>query len=114
LSDIEFNFRKYALNELILNAQNDLPLDTYYPDGLRRLISHDEESNTSYIETLRVYLNNNMAATKTAGDLFIHRSTLLERLDRINAILKEDLKDPDVRLQLMIILKALEIEKQLK
>ena len=55
-----------------------------------------------------------MAATKTAGDLFIHRSTLLERLDRINAILKEDLKDPDVRLQLMIILKALEIEKQLK
>ena len=109
-----YNFRKYALNELILNAQNDLPLDTYYPDGLRRLISHDEESNTSYIETLRVYLNNNMAATKTAGDLFIHRSTLLERLDRINAILKEDLKDPDVRLQLMIILKALEIEKQLK
>ena len=113
-NDKFYNFKNYALNELISNAQNDLPLDTYYSDGLRRLISHDEESHTSYLETLRVYLNNNMAATKTASDLFIHRSTLLERLERINTILGEDLKDPDVRLQYLIILKAMEIEEQLK
>lgn len=102
-----YHFRDYVLYELISNAQADLPLDMYYPDGLRQLIEHDKASSISYVDTLRTYLNNHMAVTKTARDLFIHRSTLLERLDRIETILKEDLKDPDIRLQLQILLKAL-------
>ena len=84
----------------------------YYPDGLRRLIEHDKDSSISYVDTLRTYLNNHMAVTKTARDLFIHRSTLLERLVRIRDILKEDLTDPDIRLQIQILLRALLFKQQ--
>ena len=109
---ILYRFKDYVLYELISNAQADLPLDMYCPDGLRRLIEHDKTSSISYVATLRTYLNNHMAVTKTARDLFIHRSTLLERLDRISGILKEDLNDPDIRLQLQILLKALLFRQQ--
>lgn len=110
--EIMYHFRDYVLYELISNAQADLPLDMYYPDGLRRLIEHDKDSSISYVDTLRTYLNNHMAVTKTARDLFIHRSTLLERLDRIRDILKEDLTDPDIRLQIQILLRALLFKQQ--
>ena len=105
-----YNFDDYALTELILNAQSDLPLDMYFSDGLRSLLDHDREAPISYIETLRVYLSQNMNVTRTAAELFIHRSTLLERLSRIERELGEDLDDPDVRLRLQILLKALEMQ----
>ncbi|MBQ8469608.1 MAG: helix-turn-helix domain-containing protein, partial [Clostridia bacterium] len=94
-------FESYALKELIINAPGDQPLEMYYSDGLKRLFEHDETSSTSYIETLRTYLNNNMNVTATAAALYIHRSTLLERLSRIKKELWDDLEDPEVRLRLM-------------
>ena len=72
-------------------------------EGLPPLLS-------STAETLRVYLSQNMNVTRTAAELFIHRSTLLERLSRIARELGEDLEDPDVRLRLQILLKALEMQ----
>lgn len=102
-------FENYALEELIINAPGEQPLEMYYSDGLKRLFAHDAQSQTSYIETLRTYLNNNMNVTATAKALYIHRSTLLERLTRIKKELWDDLSDPDVQLRLRIILKALEL-----
>lgn len=102
-------YENYALEELIINAPGDQPLEMYYSDGLKRLFEHDATSSTSYIETLRTYLNNNMNVTATAAQLYIHRSTLMERLSRIRKELWDDLEDPEVRLRLMIVLKALEL-----
>ncbi len=114
LSDPEkkcFSFDEYALMELILNAQKDLPLEMYFPEGLQRLFSHDKKSPTSYVDTLHVYLDHNMNITRTASALYIHRSTLIERLARIERELGEDLNDPDVRLRILILLKAIDIQK---
>ncbi len=108
-----YYFQNYALIELIINAQNDLPLEMYYSDSLYRLFEHDKTSNVSYIDTLRVYLNSNMNITDTANKLYIHRSTLIERLSHIKEKLSEDLDDPDTRLLLQIILKALELRDTL-
>ncbi len=110
--DTFYFFENYALEELIINAPNDQPLEMYYSEGLKRLFAHDENSATSYIETLHTYLNNNMNVTATATELYVHRSTLLERLSRIKKDLDADLEDPDVRLQLLILLKALDLRKK--
>lgn len=109
-----YYFRDYALTELIINAQGDLPIDLYFSEGLRHLFEHDLSSPVSYIETLRVYLDQNMSITKTATELYIHRSTLLERIARIERELGEDLKDPEIRLQIQIILKAMQIQDEIK
>jgi len=110
-NETHYYFEDYALTELIINAQNDLPLEMYYSEGFQSLLEHDRTSSTSYLETLRSYLENNMSVTSTAADLHIHRSTLLERLSRIRKELPDNLEDPDVRLRLRIILKARQIQE---
>ncbi len=81
----------------------------YYSDGLRKLLKHDETASISYMDTLKVFLENNMSITATASELFIHRTTLIDRIERIERELQIDLKDPSERLKLDIILKAKEI-----
>ena len=108
-SETIHTFQDHALEDMIVGSLGELPLDMLCPDGLRRLMEHDEESTTSYIETLRIYLDNNTNITKTANDLFVHRSTLLERLSRIKRELDVDLDDPDTQLRIRMLLKAMEI-----
>ena len=79
---------------------------------MNRLKEHDDHSQVSYLHTLRVYLDNNLSVTKTASALFLHRSTLLDRLAHITAMLGSDLKDPDYCLTLGIILRAESKQKQ--
>jgi DNA-binding PucR family transcriptional regulator len=81
----------------------------YFSEGLRCLAAHDAESDVSYLDTLRVYLNNNMSISKTAAALYIHRSTLLERITRIKRDLRIDLQNPDERLRIQILLKAMQV-----
>ena len=59
-----------------------------------------------------MYLENDRNVTATAAALYVHRSTLLERLSRIKKELWDDLDDPEVRLRLLIVLKALELQKK--
>ena len=105
-------FQDHALEDMIVGALGELPLTMLCPPGLVRLIEHDDSSPTSYIETLRCYLDNNMGVAKTAAELYVHRSTLLERLARIRRELELDLDDPDVQLRLRMLLKAMEIREQ--
>ena len=106
-------YQDYALTGMIVNALGDMPVEMLFSEGLRRLAAHDETSPTSYVETLRALLDHNMSVTKTARALYVHRSTLLERLSRIQRLLGEDLDDADVRLRLQMVLKALSIRDAL-
>ena len=107
-------FQDYALTELIVNALGKLPAEMYYSQGLRRLAEHDSSAPVSYIETLRAYLDRNMSITRTAAALYLNRSTLLERIGRIKRELGSDLQDPEERLRLQILLKAMEIQAALQ
>ena len=107
-------FQDYALTELIVNALGKLPAEMYYSQGLRRLAEHDSSAPVSYIETLRAYLDRNMSITRTAAALYLNRSTLLERIGRIKRELGSDLQDPEERLRLQVLLKAMEIQAALQ
>ncbi len=107
-------FSEFALSELIANSFGSFPVDAYLPNGFRRLLLHDSEGDVSYLETLAVFLEENMSYSRAARRLFIHRSTLIERISRIEGQLSLNLSDPDQRLQLQIILKALFLEKNMK
>lgn len=105
-------FSDYALCEMVVNSFGGFPTEAYFPMGFRSLLQHDNESDVSYLETLSVFLEENMSYAKAARRLFIHRSTLIERMTRIQQELALDLDDPDKRLQLQIVLKALHIESK--
>lgn len=110
-ADKYYAFQEYALTELVINSLGRLPTELFFSGGMRRLYAHDMDASVSYLETLRVYLNNNMNITKTAADLYVHRSTLLERIARIERELDADLLDPDVRLRIQLLLKAMQLHE---
>ena len=106
-------FQDFALQDMVVSSLGEIPLELWCPEGFRRLIEHDRASSTSYIQTLRTYLACSMGATQAAARLYVHRSTLLERLARIKRELGLDLDDPDTRLRIELLLKALEIRENL-
>lgn len=109
-----YRFSEFILQEMIANSLDGIPVDAYFPEGFRELMEHDKSSGVSYLETLSVFLDENMSYAKAARRLYIHRSTLIERLCRIENDLSLNLNDPDQRLLIRIILKALDIEKIMK
>ena len=81
----------------------------FYSSGLAKLKKRDLHSQVSYTETLKTFLDNNMSLSKTAEKLYIHRSSLIDRLSRIIELTEFNLYDPDTRLELSLILRAEEL-----
>ena len=65
-------------------------------------MDYDEKHNTKLGETLETYLTLERNVVQTARALFIHRSTLFYRLDRIHQITGLDLDNPRIRLYLLM------------
>ncbi|MDO5544746.1 MAG: helix-turn-helix domain-containing protein [Eubacteriales bacterium] len=109
---VYYLFSDYVLRYMMYSCMGEFPSTLLFTEGFRRLEEYNRQASADYLETLQIYLNNNMNVTKTAEDLMIHRSTLLERLKRIEKLLESDLKDPDERLCLSIILKIDQIQRK--
>ena len=112
-SDLYY-FQSYALISLIINSTGNLPAEAYFSERLQKLIEHDKTGPISYLDTLRVFLRNSHSYSQTAQELYIHRSTVIDRIQRIERELNVDLKDADTCLHLEIILKAMEIENMVQ
>lgn len=107
-------FQDVALREMVMNSLGDIPIELRLPEGLRRLVEHDRSAPTSYVETLHVFLECNMSVSAAANRLFVHRSTLMERIQRIKRELGLDLDDPDTQLLLRMLLKAMQMRDELR
>ena len=99
-------FEDCILPLLLKNATADIPARFFYSEGLLRLAAHDAAAPVSYLDTLKVYLDCSMSVAETARRLHLHRSSLIDRLERITQILDCDLKDPESRLAIQIVLFA--------
>ena len=79
-----------------------IPSRLIYHQGLCTLRAYDEANNTDLYETLRQYLNCGQNTTQTARVLYIHRNSLMYRLEKIWQLTELDLSDPEVRIRLML------------
>ena len=105
-------FSQVAMTYILEQATKRLPGTMICHEGLLELKKHDEENQTQYMETLRVYLEQHLSATQAARELFIHRSTFLYRLDRIREILQSDLDDSEEIFYLELSFRLLEQEEE--
>lgn len=77
------------------------------------LMDYDKEYNTTYYQSLSVYLNCMCNSHLAAQTLCIHRNTMLYRLNKINDICHCDLSDPKLCRRLMVSLWVLELAEQI-
>lgn len=95
----------YQFEDFALEYLTDIALDQKTPDlicssKLQLLKQYDKENKTEFYRTLHLYLKNDRNAVQTAKELYLHRSTLFYRLNRIRDIITINLDDPKERLYL--------------
>ena len=77
-------------------------LGRFYQEHLSPLESYDAEWETELVETLKVYLKQGYNLNSAAKELFVHRHTMRYRLEQIAELLKVDIDDFEVLLNLQI------------
>lgn len=102
------DFEKHVLAYLLECCTRELPSDMLCPVPLLRLIEYDKVNHTDFAKTLRIYLEADSSPAKAAKLLFVHRSTFLYRLERIQELLGADMQDPGVKLHFLLAFRLLE------
>lgn len=106
------HFNQIALPYILEQATKKLPAYMICHEKLLELKYQDENANTRLYETTRCFLEHHQNITRTSEVLYIHRSTLLYRLEKIKSILDTDFSDPDELLYFLLSFHLMELEDQ--
>lgn len=79
-------FNDCILDYFLKKCTEDLPAHMVYHEDLVKLVDYDSTHSSELFVSLRNYIFNNRNAAFTAQKMFIHRMTLLYRLDKIKKL----------------------------
>lgn len=102
------SFSESVLPYLIGRLPGELDAEHLCAPELLLLRDYDGKNNTAYFATLKNYLACGMNAVQTARELYIHRATMMYRLERIRALTGLDLGSEKTRLYLALSFALLE------
>ncbi len=102
------DFYYYAIYYIIKSRNFDETLHACHPDilylkGLR------DKTNYDPIETLKCYLDNNRSVLHTANELFLHRNSMVYRIQKITQALRYSLDDAYTRDYMRLSIRILEL-----
>lgn len=97
-----YSFEDYAMEAALEQCVAKYPADQMIHPGLLKLMEQDKEKGSELLRTLRIYLETDSNATRTAEQMYIHRSSLLKRLERIRQVTGVDLSDSAARFYLQL------------
>jgi purine catabolism regulator len=90
----------------MLKAMPPSLLQSFAMDHLGVLMEHDRNHQLRLVETLHAYLSNFGSKRDAAAQLFVHRQTLYNRLEKLEELLGPDYMQQDKRLCLEMALLA--------
>lgn len=100
-------YEELQFYDLISFINKEINLKEYYHKSLKSLNQYDEINNTNYYHTLFLYLKNNQNSTLTAKDLFIHRNTMLYRINKIKELTNIDFSNTEETFQVLLSYKIM-------
>ena len=77
------------------------------------LIKYDTDNNTEYYKTLQTLFHHKFNYTHAAENLYIHRTTLIKRIERITQLTELNLDNPDENLYIELSFRYLDKVLQL-
>jgi len=110
--DAVYSFDDYGLYNMLLHVSEREDLSHYLHRALRILLRYDSENETDLTETLRTYLEQNRNIKETAEKLFLHRNSLVYRINRIQELCAINLNDVNTCLLLRVSFMILTILKK--
>lgn len=92
-----YHFSDYILQYLKDTMTARYPSTELEHSAINILRIHDQKYNTCLVETLRVFTSQKFSASAAANTMYIHRSTFLHRLRRIQELANLDFEDEQTR-----------------
>ncbi|ACL18386.1 CdaR family transcriptional regulator [Desulfitobacterium sp. LBE] len=92
-------YEDMMLEHLFSEGSRIFNLRSLCHDSVLRIAEHDQQNNSSLLQTLKVYLLQEKSLLAASQELHIHRNTLVYRLGKIEQISGLDLNSPLIRLQ---------------
>ncbi|MEZ0116308.1 UNVERIFIED_ORG: purine catabolism regulator [Heyndrickxia coagulans] len=80
-------------------------LENFYRHAFKGFRRIKREERESLLQTLSVYLETNCQISETSKRLYVHRNTVVYRIEKCRELLGKNLKDPDTNLQLRLALR---------
>lgn len=106
--DKVFDFYDYAIEYIIRNSDEKEITYACNPD-IRNLWRMDRMYNTDRLKTFSVYLNNERSLLSAAQELYVHRNTLVYRINKIFETLTCDLDDVYTRDYMKLSIRILDM-----
>nr|WP_017554882.1 PucR family transcriptional regulator [Heyndrickxia coagulans] len=100
---IQAYLTKDVMELLRLIPQEDLK--SFYAFALNGFSGLKPEEQQTLFATLSVYLETNCQISETAKRLYVHRNTVVYRIEKCEELLGKSIKDPEVNLQLRLSLR---------
>jgi purine catabolism regulator len=100
------NYERLGVYRLLAQIEDRTGLEAFAGRMLQPLVAYDAARGTPLVQTLEVYLQHHGNLRQSARALHIHLNTLHYRIRRISELIGADLKDADVRLDLLLALRV--------
>ncbi len=80
-------------------------------DLLRPLIDYDEKNSSDYVRMLEIYLLTNGSIQETASQMYLHRNTVIYRMNNIKKLLNSDLDTAEEKMKYLVACRLLCLEQ---
>lgn len=100
-----FHFEEFIVQHFLMNNIERNEMEAYFHQTLGELLRQDQENQSELLVTLESLVANRFNIAETSRALFIHRNTLLYRMEKIESILRLDFKDAEELLKIQLGLK---------
>ena len=85
-------FYDYAIEYIILKNKASQLLMACHPSVVR-LLREDLRNGTEHMKTFNIYLDNERSLVNAARQLYVHRNTLVYRINKILELIGDDMED---------------------
>lgn len=104
------NFHGLGVYQLLGQLEDIDVVRQFTQQVIGPLVEYDIQHRSSLVQTIDAYFDHHGNISQTAESLFIHRNTLLYRLERIKELTNQDLNQANMRLALQLALKLWQLQ----
>jgi purine catabolism regulator len=107
---VEFN--SLGIYRLLYDLEDQAPVRRFSDEIIRPLAEYDAHNRGSLVKTVEAYFTHHGNISQTAETLFVHRNTLLYRMERIQELTGLNLDQSNMRLALHLALKLWQLRPE--
>lgn len=105
-------FTSLGIYRLLYGLENQTDVRHFAEEIMRPLAEYDQQNRGSLVKTVEAYFGHHGNISQTAESLFVHRNTLLYRMERIQELTHLQLDQANMRLALHLALKLWQLRPE--